>query len=38
LDQTSARSERLNVVPLILLVTLVVLWVGLFALAARWLM
>jgi hypothetical protein len=38
LEQTSARSERLNVVPLILLVTLVVLWVALFAVAARWLM
>ena len=38
LDQTSARSERLNVVLLFLLVICVVLWLALVAVAARWLM
>jgi hypothetical protein len=38
LDQTSARSERLNVVLLFLLVICVGLWLALLAVAARWLM
>ena len=38
LDETSARSERLNVVLPLLLVTCVVLWLALVAVAARWLM
>jgi len=38
LDQTAARSERLNAVLLLLLETCVVLWLALVAVAARWLM
>src|SRR4029079_1177804 len=38
LTETSARSERLNVVLLLLLVACVVLWLALVAVAARWLM